>query len=88
MARRRAAVSSQAGGLVGHAVRRPVPRRRLERVGQRVLGEVEAAVLADEQREQPAPVLPVCRVERRVRVHPTRLGGYPDAASTGGSLRS
>ena len=79
----------QPGRRVGrHTVRRPVPGRRLERVGQRVLGEVEAAVLADEQRQQPAPVLPVCRVERRVRLHPSRLGGYPGWASVGGSLRS
>ena len=65
-----------------------MPGRCLERVGQRVLREVEAAVLADEQRQQPTPVLPVCRVERLVRLHLSRLGGYPDPASVGGSLRS
>ena len=55
--RRRAAVSSQAGGLVGYAVAWPGPGRGLEGVAEAVLGEVEAAVLRDEQGQQPAPLV-------------------------------
>ena len=78
-ARRRAAVSNQAGGFVGTPSAGQC-RAAASNASDSVLGEVQAAVLADEQREQPPPVLPVCRVERRVPVHPTRLN-HPTKSS-------
>ena len=46
-----------AGGVVGRAVDGPRAARRLDRVAQRVLDEVEPAELRQEQGHQPAPLL-------------------------------
>jgi hypothetical protein len=48
----------QPGGRVGRvAVAGPGPGRGLEGVAEAVLGEIEAAVLRDEQGQQPAPLV-------------------------------
>ncbi len=75
MIRRRAAVSSQAGGLAGVPSGGPRPRGRLERVGQPVLGEVEPGAPRDEQGQQPAPLVAQHRLQR---VQPSVLGRAPD----------
>jgi hypothetical protein len=55
----------QPGGRVGrYAVARPGARRRLEGVGEPILGQVEAAVPRDEQGQQAAPVVAQRRGER------------------------
>ena len=54
MALKRPAETSQARGLAGTPVARPLLRGGEEGVGQRLLGEFEAAEQPDEARQHPA----------------------------------
>jgi hypothetical protein len=64
------------------AVARPGPRRRLEGVGEPVLGEVEAAVARDEQGQQPAPLVAQGRGQRL----PGRASGRRRAQTSTSSI--
>ncbi len=54
MAFRRATVSSQPPGLVGHAAVRPGADRFLERILDRLVGQIEVAELAGQEGDQSA----------------------------------
>ena len=56
-ARLRAVVTSQAPGLVGHAVARPARGRDRERLLRGLLGEVEIAEEADQAGEDASPLV-------------------------------
>ena len=68
------------GRALGDAVRRPVPGRRLDRVAERVLDEVEAAELPEEERDEPPPLVADRRGQRLLGRH---ADSYPSTPTTG-----
>ena len=68
MALKRPAETSQARGIGGHAIARPLLERRGEGVVQRLLGEIEVAEQADQGREDAARLGAVDSVDHLARV--------------------